>query len=72
MQGIGEHISNGCFDRLNAGRAVHEGDFALLLVPYGMRHDPQPKVAAAFQFRIGHSRGAGVMNAHQVNEQRIE
>lgn len=48
MQGIGEHISDGCFDCLKAGRALHEGDFALLLMPYGVRHDPQPEIAAAF------------------------
>src|SRR3954471_22961504 len=42
MQGVGEHISDGRLDRLDAGRAVHESDFALLLMPYGVRHDPQP------------------------------
>jgi hypothetical protein len=59
MQGIGEHISDGRFDRPHAGRAIHEGDFALLLVPYGVRHDPQPEIVAAFHFCIGHRDGAG-------------
>ena len=69
---VRDHIPERGGNRVKAAGTVHEADLPLLFVTDRVRHDAEPRIALPTPSLIGHLDCAGVMDAHEMDEQGIE